>query len=276
MTLRDRLTSRRRKLMLITGGSGFLGRELTRSHASDRWELIAPSSSSMDVRRRDSTIHAITDWRPAAVVHLAYRKGDRSSIVDGSRHVAEAAAACGARMVHMSSDVIFAGRQAPYTEADASFPIIEYGVDKRDAEAAVAQACPGAVLVRTSLLYGTDDLAPMQLDVQRALSGAESHMTFFTDEVRCPAHVADVAAAVAKLADRIEVSGPLNVAGPAPISRADFARATARWLGRDPSTLHTGTIEEAGLVRPGRIVLDTTKATSLGIVCRSVDDAYRR
>lgn len=264
--------------MLITGGSGFLGRELTRGHSSDRWEIIAPSSGAMDIRRRESTINAIVDWRPAAVVHLAYRKGDRPSIVDGSRHVAEAAAACGARMVHMSSDVIFAGRAAPYTEADAPLPIIDYGVDKRDAEAAVVHACPGAVLVRTSLLYGTDDLAPMQLDVRRAVSGtgAGPPMTFFTDEVRCPAHVADIAAAVAALADRAEVSGPLNVAGPEPISRADFARTTARWFGHDPSALHTGTIEEAGLVRPGRIVLDTSRATSLGITCRSVEHAYER
>jgi len=93
------LRGRRRKLMLVSGGSGFLGRHLTTGHASDGWELITPSSSSMDITRRDSTIDAITDWKPAAVVHLAYRKGERQSIVDGSRHVAEAAAACGARSV---------------------------------------------------------------------------------------------------------------------------------------------------------------------------------
>ncbi len=262
--------------MLVTGGSGFLGRHLVNGPASDRWELIAPSSSAMDIRRRDSTIDEITEWKPSAVVHLAYRKGDRRSIVDGSRNVAEAAAACGARLVHMSTDVVFAGRAAPYAESDHPFPTIDYGRDKADAEQAVIDACPGAVMVRTSLLYGTAHLGHVQLDVQRALHAGHrtTPMTFFTDEYRNPVHADDLAAAIAELAGRDDVTGPLNVAGPDAISRAEFARATARWMGLDPNRLRTGTIAEAGLVRPGRIVLDTTKAASLGIRCRPVTEWY--
>ncbi len=293
MSLRGRVGARRRKLLLVTGGSGFLGRHLTHGRASEHWELIAPSSTSMDIRRRDSTIAAITDWKPTAVVHLAYRKGDRPSIVDGSRHVAEAAAACGARLVHMSTDVIFPGRPAPYTESDVPFPIIDYGRDKLDAERAVVEACPDALLLRTSLLYGTDELGVPQLDVQRALAGT-TPMTFFTDEFRCPAHVDDIADAVAHLAGRPDITGVLHVAGPEALSRADFARRTARWLGLDPAALHTGTIESAvqamslpvtgapadssrsGGLRVARVVLDSSRANALGIGCRSVDEAYGR
>jgi dTDP-4-dehydrorhamnose reductase len=262
--------------MLVTGGSGFLGRHLTTGHASDRWELIAPSSSSMDITRRDSTIDAITDWKPAAVVHLAYRKGERQSIVGGSRYVAEAAAACGARLIHMSTDVIFSGRAAPYTEADRPFPTIDYGRDKRDAEDAVMLACPTAVMIRTSLLYGTGRLGHVQLDVQGALSTGSDRrpMTFFTDEYRCPVHAADVANAIAELATRPDIVGPLNVAGPDVLSRSDFARATALWMGHDPNRLLTSTIAEAGLVRPARIALDTSMAATLGITCRSVSESY--
>lgn len=270
------LRGRRRKLMLVTGGSGFLGRHITSGHAIDRWELIAPSSSSMDITRRDSTIDAITAWKPTAVVHLAYRKGERQSIVGGSRHVAEAAAACGARLVHMSTDVIFPGRAAPYTEADQPFPTIDYGRDKLDAEDAVTSACPTAVMIRTSLLYGTDHLGHVQLDVQRALStgGDRRSMTFFTDEYRSPVHAADVANAVADLAAQPEITGPLNVAGPEVLSRSDFARATATWMGLNPSRLLTGTIAEAGLTRPARIALDSSKAQALGITSRSVSKSY--
>jgi dTDP-4-dehydrorhamnose reductase len=268
------LRHRRQKLMLITGGAGFLGQHLTHGSASDGWELIAPSSAAMDIRRREFTIDTITDWKPSAVVHLAYRKGERSTIVDGSRNVAEAAAACGARLVHMSTDVVFPGRSAPYTETDHPFPMIDYGHHKLDAEAAVAEACPSALVVRTSLLYGTAELGHLQVDVERALDGRPT--TFFTDEYRCPAHVDDVAAAVAQLAAMPDVSGVLHVAGPEPISRADFALQTARWMGRNAATLRTGTIADSGLVRPANVVLDSTKAAAIGIRCRSVSDAYRR
>lgn len=264
--------------MLVTGASGFLGRHLTRGDASEGWELVAPSSTSMDIRRRESTIDSITGWKPSVVIHLAYRKGDRRTIVDGSRHVAEAAAACDARLVHMSTDLVFGSRRRPYLEDDLPVPTEEYGRDKFDAERAVTQACPSAVIVRTSLLYGTGDLGVPQIDVEQALHAAHSDrsMTFFTDEYRCPAHVEDVAAAVAELAGRPEVSGTLHVAGPEAMSRADFARRTAIWLGGDPTSLRTGTIEESGLTRSARVVLDSTRAQSLGLVCRSVNHAYAR
>lgn len=272
-----KLLGRRRRLMLVTGGSGFLGRHVLNGHASDRWELIAPSSSAMDIRRRDSTIDEITGWKPSVVVHLAYRKDDHRSIVEGSRNVAEAASACGARLVHMSTDAIFAGRAAPYVESDVPFPIIEYGRDKADAEAAVMAACPTAAMIRTSLLYGTEQLGHVQLDVQRALSsGADRKaMTFFTDEFRCPVHAADVARAIAQVAELPEVVGPLHVAGPDAVSRAEFARATANWLGLGGHRLQTGTIESSGQVRAARVILDSSRAASLDITCRSVDEVYR-
>lgn len=262
--------------MLVTGGSGFLGRHLLNGPASDQWELIAPSSSAMDVRRRESTIDEITGWKPSVVVHLAYRKGDRPTIVEGSRHVAEGAAACGARLVHMSTDVVFAGRAAPYTEADTPFPVIDYGRDKRDAEEAVMSACPNAVMIRSSLLYGTGELGQVQLDVQQALHANHrtAPMTFFTDEYRCPAHADDVAAAIATVAGLPDITGPLHVAGPETLSRADFAQRTARWLGGNPAILQTGTIAESGQTRVARVALDTTRATSLGITCRPVSESY--
>lgn len=264
--------------MLVTGGSGFLGRHLTHGNATKRWDLVALSSTSMDIRRRGSTIDAITDWKPSVVVHLAYRKGDRASIVDGSRNVAEAAADCNARLVHISTDVVFGGQLSPYTEQDKLSPLTEYGRDKADAERAVMHACPGAVMIRPSLLYGTDKLGHLQLDVQRALDGNRhaNPMRFFTDEFRCPVHVDDVAAAIVDLARRPDVIGPIHLGGPQILSRADFARRTATWLGLDPNDLLTGTISESGLTRPARVVLDSSMANKLGITCRSVDEAYRR
>ncbi len=260
--------------MLITGGTGFLGRHLVIASETDEWDLFAPPSTVLDIRQRDRVIDEIETWRPTAVVHLAYRRDDRRTIVTGSRNVAEAAATCGSRLVHVSSDVIFPGRSEPYTERDQPFPIIEYGVMKLEAERAVAAACPSAVLVRTSLLYGTDRLATIQTDVERAISGRSS-MTFFTDEYRCPAHAADVAAALSSLAGRPEISGPLNVAGPDAVSRAELAAAFARWMGLEPGLLATGSLTDVGTIRPARVVLDTSLAASYGLGCRALGDVLR-
>jgi dTDP-4-dehydrorhamnose reductase len=262
--------------MLVTGGSGFLGQHLSIASESDDWELFVPPSTMIDVRQRERVIEEVRAWKPSAIVHLAYRRGDRQTIVGGSRNIAAAAAICGARMVHMSSDGIFPGRPKPYTEYDEPFPITEDGGLKLEAEQAVTAECPTAVLVRTSLLYGTRRLARIQTDVQQAIEG-RSGMRFYTDEYRCPAHAGDVAAALSLLATRPEISGPLNVAGPDAVSRAELAAAFARWMDLDPRRLATTTLADAGTKRPGRVVLDTTLAeASCGVVCRGLAETLSR
>jgi dTDP-4-dehydrorhamnose reductase len=261
--------------MLITGGSGFLGQHLGIASEVEEWELFAPPSSMIDIRQRERVIEEICSWRPTAIVHLAYRKGDRRSIVEGSRNIAEAATASGARLVHMSSDVIFPGRSLPYKEYDTPFPITDYGVMKLEAERAVAAECPGAVLVRTSLLYGTRFTAAIQTDVELAVTGRKA-MRFFTDEYRCPAHAADVSAALSTLAAWPEIRGPLNVAGPEAVSRADLAKIFAEWMGFDPRGINTGTMALSGTIRPGRVVLDSTLAESYGLHCRPLSETLRR
>lgn len=256
--------------MLVTGGSGFLGQHLVRGPASHDWEIVAPASRLMDITDRNATIETITDRRPDVVVHLAYRKDDRRAIVDGSRNVAEAAAAAGSRLVHMSTDVVFAGRATPYVESDPPDPIIEYGRNKADAEAAVLETVPGAVVIRTSLLYGTDDPAPFQTELTTGLRSGRSPMAFFTDEFRCPAHAADVAAAVVRVASQPDLAGILHVAGPESVSRLDFATALAAFAGVGHVPLPATTIRESGMERAGTVVLDTSLAASLGIVCRSL------
>ena len=269
MTLRSKLRSPRAKILFVTGASGFLGRHVVNGPASADWEIVAPSSTSLDLRNRDAVLDMVRDWRPTAIAHLAYRKSDRLSIVDASRHVAEAAAATKARLVHMSSDVIFPGRPAAYSETDEPFALTDYARDKLDAERAVADVCPSAVMIRTSLLCGTSELGHGQQDVADAIEG-RADTVFFTDEVRCPAHVDDIADAVTRLAGMRDISGPLHVAGPDALSRAEFATRTAVLLGLDPSLVRTATLAESGLVRPGRVVLDCSRAAELDIRCRPV------
>ncbi len=255
--------------MLVTGASGFLGQHLVRGDATKHWEIIAPSSRSMDITHRDNTIDTIRDWKPDVVVHLAYRK-DRRTIVDGTRNVAEGATAAGAHLIHMSSDNVFGGRPEPYRESDLPQPIIDYGRNKLDAEAAARAGAPDATVVRTSLLYGTDRLSPIQHQLAATLPSGHSPMTFFTDEVRCPAHADDVAHAISQLAESRPPPQLVHVAGPEGVSRSDLAAAMCRHLGLAHSNLATSTITESGLVRPSVIVLDTSLAAEHGITCRPV------
>lgn len=255
-------------MLFVTGARGFLGGHIVSGPEADRWELFAPDSLALDLRNRSSVLDTIRSWSPAAIIHTAYRRNDRPSTVDASANVAEAAAACGARLVHVSSDMVFGGGISRFTELDPPNPVDEYGRQKADAERVVARACPDAVIVRTSLLIGRTALSPHEIAVRDAIEG-RTQMTFFIDEIRCPALVDDVAAALTELARRPEITGVLHLAATQEMSRAQLARVIARHHGWDARLLQFGTLADSGLARPARLVLDSSVARSHGLAVRS-------
>jgi dTDP-4-dehydrorhamnose reductase len=96
--------------------------------------------------------------------------------------------------------------------------VTRYGRDKAEAEARVLAAHPEALVVRTSLIYG----GPGEPASKHELAARDPGVTFHEDEIRCPVQVADLAAALLELAAG-DVAGPLHVAGPDAVSRAEFA-----------------------------------------------------
>ncbi|MDM4718493.1 sugar nucleotide-binding protein [Micromonospora sp. WMMA1363] len=252
--------------VLVVGGSGFLGREVCRQAAAGR-RVVGTCHAGfvgvpgVDARRLDVTDRSavralLAEVRPDAVVATAYRYADWAVTADGAAHVAYAAAEVGARLVHLSSDALHAGRPSPYPDDEPPTPVFAYGAAKAAAETAVRAIDPGAVLVRTSLIVGEGSK-----QVQLCRDALAGRVALFTDQVRCPVDVVDLAAAVLELVDS-QVSGPLNVAGPEAVSRAELGLLVAARLGLDPAGLQT-TSAGSGLLRPTEVRLDSTRAAGL-------------
>jgi dTDP-4-dehydrorhamnose reductase len=238
--------------LLVTGGTGYLGRELLRRRP-DAVGASRRAGLRLDVRDAAAVRAAFAEVQPAAVIHTAYRQDDRVTTFDGAVNVARAAAETGARLVHLSSDLVFDGKSGtPYTEDDEPSPLSDYGWAKADAEAAVRDAHPAALIVRTSLMYGGAEPG-----VQERMA-ADPDAAFFTDEVRSPVHVADLAAALLELV-AAERAGILHVAGSDPLSRYDFARL----LSPDPERVSSMTLAESGLVRPRNCALSSDRAAAI-------------
>ncbi|WP_406068290.1 hypothetical protein [Micromonospora sp. NBC_01638] len=86
--------------------------------------------------------------------------------------------------------------------------------------------------------------------------------TLFTDELRCPVDVTDLADAVLELVAS-SYAGLLNVAGPDAVSRADLGLLVAERFGLDATGLTTTTGAATGLSRPLDVRLDSTRAAGL-------------
>ncbi|WFE49009.1 sugar nucleotide-binding protein [Micromonospora sp. WMMD1155] len=254
--------------VLVVGGSGFLGRAVCSRGVSAGWSVVGTFYSGrigvpgVDARRVDVTDRAavralVAEVRPDAVVATPYRYDDWAVTADGAANVAVAAAETGARLVHVSSDALHAGRPTPYADDDPPTPVHAYGAAKAAAETAVRAIDPGAAVVRTSLILGEGS---KQIQLCRdALAG---RAVLFADELRCPVDVTDLADAVLELVAS-SYAGLLNVAGPDAVSRAELGLLVAERDGVDATALKTTTAASTGLSRPLAVRLDSTRARGL-------------
>ena len=156
----------------------------------------------------------------------------------------------------MSSDVIFDGEHAPYSEQDPPCPIHPYAVSKAHAEQAVVTEYPPAVLVRTSLIYGFN---PMDPRTQQTLTG--NMPLLFSDEYRCPVFVDDLADALTELA-LSPFQGVMNAAGTQRVSRYEFGLKLASTF-HVPPRFSAAVSASSPVPRPRDCALDVSLATTL-------------
>jgi dTDP-4-dehydrorhamnose reductase len=210
--------------LLVTGGCGYLGRELVRRAPARGWEARAtwfersPQGSEADwvqVDLRDPGAVRRAVEGVDAVIHTAYRQGEGEWEVNVRGSAAVAEAARGLRLVHLSSDVVFNGTRGGYIEGDAPAPVNSYGRSKAEAERLVAATHDAATIARTSLIYGGLEPGPQE---RLAAEGTR----FFEDEIRSPVHVGDLAEALLEVVG-MDVPGPLHLGGWDDVSRFDFA-----------------------------------------------------
>jgi dTDP-4-dehydrorhamnose reductase len=254
--------------ILIIGATGHLGRKAAERAADAGWSVVGTyftaatetATERVDIRDSIAVRELLQRVRPDVVVHTAAGRDDWRVIADGAAHVAVAAAALGVRLIHVSSDAVFSGREVDYDEAALPDPVTRYGAAKAAAETAVRAIAPTAAMVRTSLILG-DGRGAHEVLTHELISG-QADGVLFTDQIRKPVHVDDLADALLELATN-EYRGVINVAGPDVISRYDLGVLVAQRDGLDPALLPAGRIADLGLTLAADVRLRIDAAASL-------------
>jgi dTDP-4-dehydrorhamnose reductase len=137
---------------------------------------------------------------------------------DGARNLAEAAG----RLVHVSTDYVFDGRQRrPYVESDAVGPLQEYGRSKLAGERAVAAASADHLIVRSSWLFGPG--GANFVETMLRIGDEREELRVVDDQVGCPTFTGHLAEGLVRLAQN-GGRGVRHLAGGGSCSWYEFAR----------------------------------------------------
>ena len=151
-------------MIWLIGCRGMLGTELARLLEGGGRPWVG-SDIECDITDpaalRDFAARQSPDWIVNASAYTNVDKAEdeepRALAINGggAGNIAAVAKACGARMIHISTDYVFDGRGArPYQEDDPINPLGAYGRTKAAGEALVRAACPDHIILRTAWLYG--------------------------------------------------------------------------------------------------------------------------
>ena len=219
--------------ILVTGATGFLGAHATaalraRGHVV-RTVARRAADVAVDLCAPGMVAAVVQATSPDLVLHLAAM----SRIADCERDPDAAwranawlpeqfAERFGARLLYVSTDLVFDGRAAPCAEDAPVAPLSVYGSTKAEGERA---ACAhGGRVVRLPLLFGPDAHGRgATASLRLALSvGRPVHL--YTNEYRTPLHAGDAAALLADLLPDVEGPRLVHLPGPERCSRWEFGR----------------------------------------------------
>jgi dTDP-4-dehydrorhamnose reductase len=270
--------------VLVVGGSGMLGSDLRVELALRGHQVVAPSHEEFDVADPVSSGRILVEefgHFDLCVNCAAYTAVDKAEsevraatelncIAPG--YLAHACNSAKVRLIHLSTDFVFDGKSSePYTEDCQVHPIGVYGRSKEGGEREVLQTHFGAIVVRTSWLFGPNGVSFPRTMIRAWKAGKKLRVV--SDQIGRPTHSAELARVIVDIAERDLFPGVYHAVGPEAMAWNEFAdraiRAYARFHKLD-SPIEIEPILTADwptpAKRPHYSVLSTAKLEATGVL----------
>jgi dTDP-4-dehydrorhamnose reductase len=288
--------------VFLTGASGFVGSNLAAVFAERGGAVVAPGRGELDLTDREATLRFVDAARPAAIVHAAIlndpvamaadRRAAWDAYVGATRNVVDAANACGAHVVLVSTDWVFDGTQGPAAEDAPPNPVNQYGFLKAASELVVAERAARGTVARIAGVQGVHRARPAARRAQDfgfgyfvaaavdALRAGAPFTVWESDAINMLATPTLATAAGDLIWRALErgVTGVLHCCGGEHSDRATLARRAATAFGLDPGLVRTGAPPQPPrMAVPYDTRLDATAtASALGVELPDLDGQLAR
>ena len=217
--------------ILVTGTAGQLGRELMLMLQAAGEEVVGIDQQELDLSRTDEVAAGIANYGVDWVINCAaYTQVDKAEedrelafLInrDSAGAVAIGVKRCRGRLVHISTDFIFDGKQSrPYKEDDVANPLGVYGQSKLEGEQLVHKVMPEAIILRTAWVYGIHGHNFVKTMLR--LAAEREELNVVDDQIGTPSWTADIASAIQTLINR-NAAGTYHFTNEGVASWYDFA-----------------------------------------------------
>ena len=200
----------------------------------------------LDLRNPTQMTDLIAEVRPDVVLNAAAISGHETSANDpeqayavnvvATKAIAEACAEVGARMVHISTDALFAGDRGNYTEADEPAPFSYYGETKLAGEEAVRAALADHLIVRTNFFGWSETGRKSVLEFFVNSLRAGQNVRGYPDFIVTSIYIQTLLDAIWKFGS-VGAVGTFHVASSDALSKYDYGRLIAEQFALDPELI---------------------------------------
>ena len=243
--------------LLLTGSKGQLGHALLRRAAAAGVAVEGVDLPELDILDTEAVGRAV-EGRKVVINAAAYTAVDKaeSEIVaayranrDGPTVLADACAAAGAALIHISTDYVFDGaKRRPYTERDVPNPLSVYGASKAEGEDAIEDRLGRHVILRTGWLFSA--FGNNFVRTMLKLAATRDELKVVTDQTGGPTPADALADALLAIAAKVQTRGfkawgTYHFGGQPATTWAGFAEAIFADLPKRPRVLPTTTADWA-------------------------------
>ena len=272
--------------ILVTGANGFIATYLIKRLLKTKLKIVATGKGAqrlpfeganffyetLDFTDENAVATIFNTYSPHVVIHCgAMAKPDECELnkeaaflvnVSGTKTLLHYAAIQQSFFIFISTDFVFTGENKTYNEEDVPAPVNYYGLTKLLAEKEVALYPFLWSIVRPVLVYGKpaagrDNLLTFTANALKS----SKELNIFTDQLRTPTYVEDVAYAIEKIIE-IKATGIFHLAGPDVVTPYQMAVLVARHLQLNEKLIKKVTAESfhQPAKRPPQTTLDISKA----------------